>query len=635
MEQECVLLTEAPCGSGKGFAYAVPAIERAQQEGKRTVIVTANIALQSQLIEKDLPALATALPGDFTFALLKGRSNFYCPEKATRTDAARSVWGPRFGQMFGLTSEQVKRVEAGLAWGQVTPTGDRESFPDDVVAPASEDGVWHLLSAGEGECLGNGCSFAREGKCWANNHRTAAQQAQIIVTNYHVLYAHAKICGWSASQGILPQIDNLVLDEAHEAARIAREFFGIRISYARFRRIAELLKHSLAFSDRQTTRFVQSGQQLIAAIEDYYHTMEYRAWQYIHRPNTVDVEYTLNVLETIGDQVSSIAADAERSKDYETYNKAMVATRRIVALTTDVHEVFREPSADKVYWIEVSKDHPTRVEGRYLDVADVFRSSVRPLTQSLTLTSATLTAAGSFDLVRSELGISDAMTYIAESPFDFHANTRLVVMSEEEIVPASKNREAFNEATLPVYEEIFDFWSGRILCLFTAKTDLDWLHAKLANQGERNVFKQGDAPRPQLAQWFREDPQSILMGVDSFWTGIDVPGPKAIIIHKLPFPYPDVVLKAIQRRLPQDVYFKQRYYPWMITKLKQGCGRLLRRRGDYGFIVCMDRRMTDKWAYASLIRRSLPFGEPIRTDELYLLEPFLKQYDDQAEAVAV
>lgn len=160
------------------------------------------------------------------------------------------------------------------------------------------------------------------------------------------------------------------------------------------------------------------------------------------------------------------------------------------------------------------------------------------------------------------------------------------------------------------------------------------MHERLDGYSGRTVYKQGEFSRPLLAQYFRDDERSVLMGVDSFWTGVDVPGPKAIIIHKLPFPYQDVVLKAIAARMSKDEWFKGRYYPWMITKLRQGVGRLLRRTGDYGLIVCMDRRITDKWAYADAIRRSLPFQSFVRTDELYKLKPFLQSNaNDQAIAV--
>jgi len=634
-----MLLAEAPCGSGKGFAYAVPAIEEVQRHHK-TVIVTANIALQAQLIEKDFPALANALPHrKFRVALLKGRSNFLCPRKVDQVDLTRKIMGLDTAayQNYGLGEERGRLMRAALAWADVTSTGDRE----DPGFPTDAEEIWHLISVGQDECIGRGCPFEQQGVCFANNHRREALKADIIVTNYHLLYAHAKIFQRSKSN-ILPNIDHLVMDEAHEAARIAREFFGARISYPRFKRIAELVKHELHQDARTIT---EAGRWLMGAVGALADTIEYRSKRRLDQADLIDIEDVVAALRDATDSARAMADGicAEDSGDYnklsgdemELYHKARMVERNAQSLAQDVNEVFHEPQADKVYWIQIEKKRPIRVETRHLDVADVFQTSVRPLSKSMTLTSATLTTTGTFDLIRGELGIPDnATTFIADSPFSFSENARLVVASKSCLAPASENREAFNRAVLPLYQQVFDLWPGRVLCLFTALGDLDWMHERLDGYQGRTFYKQGEFPRPLLTQYFRDDPGSILMGVDSFWTGVDVPGPKAIIIHKLPFPYQDVVLKAIAARMSKEEWFKGRYYPWMLMRLRQGVGRLLRRTGDYGFVVCMDRRMTDKWAYSDLIRRSLPFPGFLRTDQLHQLQPFLQNYAN-AQAIAV
>jgi ATP-dependent DNA helicase DinG len=638
MQHGRTLLAEAPCGSGKGFAYAVPAIEQVKDK-RKTVIVTANIALQAQLMEKDFPVLAEALPDKFSVALLKGRNNFVCPRKIDQVELTRKIMGydNKAYDNYGLDDEHGQMMRAALAWAEVTPSGDRE----EPGFPSGADGIWHLISVGQDDCIGRGCPHEQQGKCWANNHRRNAIKANIIVTNYHLLFAHAMIFARNRSGGILPGFHNLVMDEGHEAARIARDFFGARISFLRFKRIAEMLKHELKINSKA---LLDQGRWLMRAVGACADTMEYRAKQRLDKADIIDVEDVVLALRTAAKDASSIADEIcpeqgvyggldDESK--EIYHKAEMIERNAQALANDVNEVFHEPLDDKVYWIQIEKRRPIRVESRHLDVAATFRQQVFPLAKSVTLTSATLTTMGTFDLVRSELGVpKKAMEFVADSPFDFNASTRLVVADKKRLAPASQNRDAYNAAVLPLYKEILDLWPGRVLSLFTAITDLDWMHEKLDGYRGRTFYKQGEFPRPQLTEWFRDDPGSVLMGVDSFWTGVDVPGPKAIIIHKLPFPYQDVVLRAIAARMTKDEWFQGRYYPWMIMKLRQGIGRLLRRTGDYGFVVCMDRRITDKWAYADYIRRSLPFTGFIRSDELYRLQPFLQTYaDDQAIAV--
>lgn len=638
MSTDRMLLAEAPCGSGKGFAYAVPAIEQVKK-GRKTVIVTANIALQTQLMEKDLPALDEALPASFTRALLKGRSNFLCPYKLFQMDTMRkSVGGDTtaFCRLLGLTKTQADLIYTALAWADTTTTGDRE----DPRCPADISEVWHLLSVGQDDCVGRGCMAERAGTCWANNHRREAVKADIIVTNYHLLFAHARISE-RATGGLLPAFQCLVMDEGHEAARIARDSFGARISYPRFKRIADMMKHELKLDGRHVT---DTGRWLMQAVSACADTVEYRSKGRLDKADIIDVEDTVGTLRDALKSATEIAEDlCPESGAYanldddgrELYHKARMIERNTRSLADDVNEVFHTPHDDKVYWIQIEKGRPLRVETRHLDVAPIFREQVFPLTKSTIITSATLTTMGDFNLIRSELGVPDnAMEFVAESPFDFNEHARLVVADKTRLAPASQNREQYNRAVLPLYKEVLDLWPGRVLCLFTAISDLNWMHEKLDGYQDRNFYKQGEFPRSLLTDWFRDDMESVLMGVDSFWTGVDVPGPKAIIIHKLPFPYQDVVLKAIHARMTDEEWFSGRYYPWMLMKLRQGVGRLLRRTGDYGFVVCMDRRMTDKWAYADRIRRSLPFASVIRSDEIQKLQPFLQAYaDDQALAV--
>ncbi|RMG45660.1 MAG: ATP-dependent DNA helicase [Acidobacteria bacterium] len=223
-------------------------------------------------------------------------------------------------------------------------------------------------------------------------------------------------------------------------------------------------------------------------------------------------------------------------------------------------------------------------------------------TESVTLVSATLTAGGTFDFVRSELGVPDgALELVAESPFDFESQALLVV---PEGLPDPRDP-AFPDAVAAVMARVMDLCGGRTLGLFTSYRVLDVVYERIGGNGHR-VLRQEEMPRTELARIFKEDVRSVLLGTDSFWTGIDVPGEAltGLVIDKLPFPHPeDPVVSAICERDPQA--FRNYLVPRAIITLRQGVGRLIRSRRDFGVVVLLDRRVAEK-AYGRRFLRSLP-----------------------------
>lgn len=610
------LLAEAPCGSGKGFAYGVPVVYQAHHYKQRAVIATANIALQNQLIEKDLPLLQEALPFKFKAALLKGRGNFLCLRKlgflTTNRDATLMPGTPDYDN-YGMGAELGSMLHAVSAWAMITTTGDR----DDPGFPSGTDKAWSIVTIKNDECLGAQCPYAEA--CWSNKHRKAATEADIVVTNYNLLFAHAMLSMRARPFSILPPFDTLIMDEAHDAAKIARDSFGSSLGYHRFKHLAEALKTDYGSGVNEVEK---AGGWLVKAITECVNGQHYRVINRLEA-GMVDVDEIVKPLKELLQRFTLEDLDGEGAVPIR------ILARTTETLIDDLEEI-ANPLEDKVYWIEkpTEPSSPSRVESRPLEVGPLLKQHVYTLAKTVVMTSATMTTAGTFDLVRDELGADDAVEFVAESPFDFKANAQLVVAAAS--VPAPVNRQQYNQDTLPLYREILDLWPGRVLCLFTAWPDVDWMHKKLDGYGGRVFHKQGkrgsgSMPRSTLVDWFRADPTSVLMGVDSFWTGIDVPGPKAIILHKLPFPYQDAVLTAIRRRMPDKDWYQKRYYPWMAMRLRQGVGRLIRRSDDYGIVVCMDRRITDHPSYSRYIARSLPFDYYHRTDALHLLQPFLTE----------
>jgi ATP-dependent DNA helicase DinG len=631
------VLAEAPCGIGKGFAYAVPAIFHAISHGTTTVIATANIALQTQLIRDDLPFLKKALPWDFTYDFIKGRGNYACKYKIDQLELLREIAGPigsAAWDNYGLDQADGMMLNALLAWSDVTETGDRE----DPGCPAGTSPVWSKISVGVNECHRHGCSFYDD--CWAEKHRERARSAHIIVTNYNLLYAHLATL-YSGRSTVLPPFNYLIMDEAHEAVRIARDFFGSTLSYRRFRILANFIETEMGLT-ASAKQLMQDVSQLLTDASYYTTTTEYKQQQRLTQNHAIDHQPVKATLSGIVGQLDSAMRELRRA--YEVNKRDHVIAKKCVTtdvmhdratkILVDVQEAFEAQLDDHVYWIEVQDrvGAPARIEKRPLDVSTILRTHLFEAIPSVTLTSATLTTGGTFNLIKAEVGLtdSDPIEMVAPSPFNFSRHSRLVVGSKLLPVPRSQNRQLYNEAVLPVYYDVLDTWSGRVLCLFTANTDLAYVYEHLAKRyPNRQLFKQGDWPRNTLVDWFRQNDTSVLLGVDSFWTGVDVAEPKAIILHKLPFPRFDNVVRAIQAQMG-DTFFNDRYLPWMLTRLRQGVGRLIRRQGDYGFVVCLDRRGFDS-RYAPAVRASLPFGPAwVRTDRFDMVGKFLS---NQAKSI--
>lgn len=208
-------LAEGPCGTGKSLAYSVPAIWHAKHRKQRTVIVTANIALQEQLFHKDLPLLKSVLPWDFTYMMLKGRSNFLCLDRLRQEEGSMET-------RFAVDSDR-QQYQAIFSWSAKTERGDVHELPM-VIEPR----IWSKFSVGSDDCKGSKCP--EFGGCWYQRAKAEAEEASIIVTNYHVLFAHLKLREQTGEDLVLPKFDALICDEAHELADIAREFLGFDVT---------------------------------------------------------------------------------------------------------------------------------------------------------------------------------------------------------------------------------------------------------------------------------------------------------------------------------------------------------------------------------------------------------------------
>ena len=573
-------LVEAPTGTGKSLAYGAPATEVASRPGRRAVIVTANIALQEQLIRKDLPLLAETMPWSFDYALLKGINNYVCVDKIrTRHRGAAH-----------LDAQQREQLDTLVAWAKRTRIGDVSELPTE---PAYA--VWQLLSSSSDECKGKDCELA--GRCFGRAARDRARKADVIVTNYHLLFAHLAVRAATGQDIVLPPLDVVVLDEAHKATEIAREFFGFRVSFAALRRLArplvELGHGALAEMLEVEARAMCV---LLAQLRD---TPTHRVR--LREPGLVAVRPILELLAK-GNKVYSSRAEAylgEGDKD-----EAARLSRRGQRCATIAGHLLRGISLSDpnlVVFVEKDRQGLGVLRGREVDVGPRLSKLLFGAARSVVTTSATLTTAGAFDLIRRDLGAENARELMVGTPFDYGRQALLVVPDD---MPDPTDP-AFPGAVAVKVLQAVELARGRTLALFTSYRNLDRAHALLKKSGYR-VLRQSEAPRTALVERFRADVDSVLLGTESFWAGVDVPGPalSCVVIDRLPFPSPDdPVLDAIKERDPR--WFLNHGLPRAVLAFKQGFGRLIRSAGDHGVVVVLDRRIIDR-PYGRLFLNSLP-----------------------------
>lgn len=585
-----VLSCEAPCGIGKTYAYLVPAIEHAIASNTRVIVATANIALQEQIFEKDLPALAKILPRKFTFSLIKGINNYLCLDRfeETREELPHVTFDRR----------ELRQWEKVVAWRGETKDGDVSSLDFE---PA--DAVWNRANGVSELCNGAQCRFYEE--CFAMDARRRTRGAQVIVTNYHLLFAHLGLKAAGAGDVILPPADVVVCDEAHDMADIARDFFGLRVgpfSINTLVRGANYLRRG-GLADR-----LRTASRLFFA-----HVRE-SDQRRLRKPHWINAEDLLQAV----DEYKLFLEDRRRSaEDDATVDKISKFRGAADRYEENVRAFLTLEDGNMVYWVE--KDaRAARLCSRVIDVSGMIDAQLFKATPSVILTSATLTASGRFDFLRRETGAEGAQELRVESPFDFREQAILVVPK----MKCGPNDPGFAAEMSLHLNRIIKFLGGRTMCLFTSYRNLETCATAAEGTGVK-ILRQGEKPRSKLLKEFRKDEGTALFATSSFWQGVDIPGEalSCLAIDKIPFMSPgDPLLEALQERDPNS--FSNYSLPKAILDLRQGFGRLIRRRTDRGVVVIFDNRLFGK-SYGAEALASLP-EVPVHRD-LEALEKFFKK----------
>ncbi len=598
------LIAEAGTGVGKSFAYLVPAIAAAAERGERVVIATHTIALQEQLLGKDVPFLSGILPAEFSVVLAKGRGNFLCKR--------RMFLALRSGRELFDTGSQEAQMQRIVEWSETTAEGSRQDL--DFTPDAA---VWSRVNAEAGNCLGRACDHFDA--CFYQAGKRRLQNANIIVANHHFLFADMALrrAGWQ----LLPEFQHLVLDEAHAVEDVASEYLGMRVARGQvhytLRQLATPQGKGLLSSVGAPRHVVDRVDEARAEADAFFDDVQRwyaRNEPTNHRIRTPDLFHlTLaDALERVGNEVD-VVGEAEESKEKSLELRARAA--RCLGLAEDLRALVTMSREDHVYWAEEDGEggRSLALRSAPVDVAGDLHTHLWSRLKSATLTSATLSAGGEegFAHIAERLGVLEPTTLLVGSPFRYSEQARLIADTS---LPDPRDGDAFEDALPDAVLRHVGRTGGHAFVLFTSYQSLDRCHSVCVNALRTDgytVLKQGDGlPRGRMLEEFRKAPSAVLFGTDSFWEGVDVPGDalQNVIITRLPFAVPTHPLQEARTQAIKERggdAFREYSLPQAILKFKQGFGRLIRTQTDTGIVVVLDKRLV-KMRYGKQFLAALP-----------------------------
>ncbi len=581
MADSTVLITEAGTGTGKTFAYLVPAL----LSGLKVIISTGTKNLQDQLYHRDLPLIKELLAVPARVALLKGRSNYLCIH---RLDNALSEGRLR-------SRELVDQLMEVRSWSANTKSGDiaeLSSIPED-------SHIWPIVTSTVDNCLGSECPVY--GDCHLVEARRRSQEADLVVVNHHLLCADFALKEEGFGE-LLPEADCFIVDEAHQLPETASNFFGTSVSG---RQLLELARDSETEYLREAGDLPEIPVQVSAlskAVRDLrlVFGLELRRGPWSDLEHDESVTNALRRMREELDRMESLLGQIkERGKGLES------CYERCGMLKSTLSSLFDQEDENSIRWFE-TYSQSFSLNRTPLDISELFKSQMQQRSASWIFTSATLAVGESFRHFQDQLGVADAITSCLDSPFDY-PNQALWFVPRNMPEPRSQD---YQNAVLEVIVPVLEASRGRAFLLFTSHRALRLASDALEQRVEFPLLVQGSAPKNELLQRFRKLGNAVLLGTASFWEGVDVRGEalSCVVIDKLPFASPgDPVLQAridaLKKRGGNP--FMEFQVPQAAIALKQGAGRLIRDETDRGVLVICDPRLLSK-GYGHTFLNSMP-----------------------------
>ena len=647
------IIVEAGTGTGKTLAYLIPAIKWAIANKKKVIIATNTINLQEQLLLKDIPLAKSVIKDEFSYALVKGRTNYLCKRLFTELSLGKSV------DIETFSMEAREQIEYILKWGNKTKTGDKAELPFEVYPD-----VWELVQSTTELCLGKKCPFRKE--CFHMKTRMKKMEADILISNHHVFFSDLNVraeTDFDSEYLILPRYDMVIFDEAHNIESVARSYFSVEVSKISFTRLLHRIyqKKSKKKKEKSALTRVEEtiDEKYLEKTGDYLELLKNMKSE-IYSLQTIGDEYfdeirkmfetnteapirkSLNNFEmTKSNFLENLRAKKEffQAKLAEFLN-LMMAFNNVIDEEKDKNpevinfnnhlKIFKKyidsfkfinnfSDDDYVYWLDInSKRTNVVLTATPLNIAQKLSSVLFENLNRLVFASATIMANGNFEYFKKSLGLDEeeCMECFIESPFDYENQMSVYIPAD---IQDSENLNAFITDASKFILDILKKTKGKAFILFTSYTMLNQIYYSLVNKLKNSnfeIFLHGEKPRSQLIKEFKEAKNPVLFGTTSFWEGVDVQGENLsnVIITKLPFLVPtDPIVSAISKKIEESGgnSFSDFQLPEAIIKFKQGVGRLIRKKTDRGNVFILDSRVIKK-KYGSAFIKALPSQKNIK-----------------------
>lgn len=597
LESERHLAVQAGTGTGKSLAYLVPAIRHAQNSGHTVIVSTATLALQRQLVERDLPRLADALEAVMevkpTFAIMKGRSNYLCMNKVARAEELAAEDALMEEQEVSRMGRHIQRI---YKWADETESGDRDDLD-----PGVPDLAWRQVSVTSAECLGaSRCPHGEE--CFAEAARRKAADVNIVVTNHALLAIDAV-----SDINILPEHEVVIIDEAHELdGRITSvstaEITGRAIKMA---------------ANRAKSLGAQGKDQRLSQMADAFVMLlgEFPPGRWIDMPDNAKQQLTA-LGDTLRDCKEAIARapEGEQANDPETFAERQNLANHLVTMSEAVARILDvfatgDPSAQEdVVWVE-------RDERSMIDTLAVAPLSIAGMLheklfgeQTVVLTSATLALGGRFDAMAAQWGMPKGTWDSLDAGTPFNPAEKGILYVAKHL--PQPGRDGLATETLEEMRELIMAAGGRTLGLFSSRRAADQAAQELKAKLPFDIYVQGEDSIGALVEKFSKNENSCLFGTLTLWQGVDVPGPSCslVLIDRIPFPRPDNPLMQARTEAAQAAGrsgFMEVSATHAALLMAQGAGRLLRSINDRGVVAVLDSRLETK-RYGGFLKASMP-----------------------------